>query len=688
METPLQAQNHQFVCPMWSCRQRGFEGHKSFLDHVKRCKCLPEAVYLCPRHHRAENFALHEKNSGLKRFYEIFKSFGRINRRDFSYRRAELEDRSPCLGRYGLHLIDDNPDMEANVMRNKELEKRNKELESTSLYQGEHSLIPRPEMPGTEPHAIFELYVPQPLTMVSEAPSHSKFELPAMENVSPSGRMNWDTSFLQADESQSRYIMPRPEIVMKENLSNTEPERSRDYMTSAGRGTRTRDRTTTPQLRLSTQTVSRFEIGPTEHSTDSDCLVEAESLRTSKAYAPIEVQRSISQGCANIPPNEKTLILDRDIHPVENLISPISPTSLQCADHHLPAMVSPLISPNTCINWHKPAWESQFSNTLTQCSPNHTIMAQGWDCSHWQSATLCTSAGLGISNDQQTSVFPNFSMRSQFFGNVEQCLPNVNPSEVVYTLRGHQGSSDEPSQIYTASGEMATTEACLRNNGDLLERRALSTRQYVQSLDQLMCMLDKLWQENLQEWPELYVLSDGTRSGSTFEMRLEILRECLTGHYPSEIQDLFRLMHLAYACAYMCHCDDASYNWDGFYKNVLQWASLISDKQDQYRFLKIADFLWSTPRTGLDIETQLQSTDFEQRPQVGQAKPARLYIPEATATASRHLHVVPTARDTLGGNIHVDIRDGLVLETCARFLDGKSWPSIVPPFVPYRTKDD
>ncbi|KAL8819319.1 MAG: hypothetical protein Q9191_007758 [Dirinaria sp. TL-2023a] len=631
---------------------------KSFLDHVANCEWLSDTDYWCPGHRQFEHFGLHEKDSKLKRAYEFFKSFGCINRRDSSDDRiyaGKPENNVTYLNKRNLSDVHEKPEMEAHATRTQE-------LEGTLLSKRKSSLASRSEMPAMKTNSVFKLYASRPRTMASEPPSYSRVEMPAMKPDFLYGSTDWHSSPLQTDRSQSSYTIAQ-------HLANTASDGSRVYMTNAGSSKMEWDRAIIQELRLSTQTMGPFEIGHTEHSTHSGCLVDAEPLEHSQAYAPTQVQGSISQGSANVTPNERSLILDRDIPSVENLTSPISPTSTQCANHYSPATVSPLISPTNRVNPSQPTWESQSWNTSTQCSPDRNDIAQGENCSHGQNAAVCTSVESGIDNNEQTSVVSNISMRSQSPGDIEQCLPSVNPSEDVYVSQGHRISSDEPSEIYAAGGEMPTTEVCPQQGADLSKRCALSTRQYVEKLDQLMRMLDKLWQEKLEDWPELWILSDGIRSGSPFEARLEILRQCLTGNFPSEIQYLFPLMHLAYACAYMCHCDDASYNWDSFYKNVLQWASLISDRQDQYRFRKIADILWSTPRTFLDFGTQLQSTIFDQTPQSSQARPARLDI--------RDSWVVPNARDTLTGDIHPDIRHGVVLETCAMFLDGFAYSRIL-----------
>ena len=465
-----------------------------------------------------------------------------------------------------------------------------------------------------------------------------------------------------------------------QELEAIDGERSKRSTTDAASGTLMLDSKPVQELRVSTQTVGTSNAGIRERSHGSAYPVGREANSFSQVHRPAAVEKSASQTSAHKLVDERSLGLDRDTSQVDCIISPISPTSAQSASDHSPAFVSP-VSATDDTEPSQPAHDSPHWNASTQYSPDHNDTAQSEKFSHLSRATTCTSDHVYTSHHDQTSIAANVSRRSHSTSAAEQCWCSRNRLAVVYTRCEPDMPSKEPSQTFFASGDTPTIEASRNSSDDSLERWALSTQQCVERLDQLVCMLDTRWQEYLQKCPDLHLLSAGTSFASPFEAGLQGLRQWFSGQRPSKIQDILPLTYFVYACAYMCHCCDPSYGLDELYNNVQHWGSFISDDQDRHCFLKVADLLWSTLHTVSDLQTELQSVKYDQGKQLSKVKPLRLYIPETPVMASQHSCLEQMCGDTLNTDLRTDDRDGLVTETCARVLDGKSSLSFICPFI-------
>lgn len=451
-------------------------------------------------------------------------------------------------------------------------------------------------------------------------------------------------------------------------------------MIDAKNGTLMLDSTSLHELRLSIQTAAPSATMNREQSYEGAYSIGAEAVRFPQVYAPTRTEKLMSQSSDGKPVNERSLNLVCDVSQADRIISPISSTSSQSASDQSQAMVSPYISPTDDTDDNKPnqpGRDSQHWNGSIQCSPDHNDAAQSENFSHKNSATIYVGDDVRNSNYQQNPVAPNVSRLLHSARPAEQCCSNRNRSAMVYSQCEPEIPSEEPPHMLFASGDAPIIEASQERSVDLLERWALSTQQYIERLDQLVCMLETRWQEYLRKCPDLYVLSGGTRFGSPFEAGLQGLRRCFNGQRPSKIQDILPLTYLVYACAYMCHYCDPSYSLDDLYKNVRQWGNFISDEQDQERFLRIADLFWSTLHTVSDLQSELQSTDLDQTEHPSQAKSLRLYIPETSFTASQHSCPEPMVRETLDTDLYTHLRGGLVAETCARVLDDFAYSVIL-----------
>jgi len=212
---------------------------------------------------------------------------------------------------------------------------------------------------------------------------------------------------------------------------------------------------------------------------------------------------------------------------------------------------------------------------------------------------------------------------------------------------------------------------------NMYEEGVASTMAYVDALSQLVYALKDRWQGCLKEWPDLCCHPAALEVGSPLDDGLRGLKECLSGGLPTTLRDTLSLVYLGYACAYMCHGDDASYAWDVFYQNVLQWGDAIVDQQDRYRFFQIAELLWSIPQASLQPRAIMLLAEplWEEgtkRPRSSITSLLEMY--HHNAMVPRQHHAKPMESPIPALELRALLVSGPVIECCSRVLDGK--PSI------------
>lgn len=212
---------------------------------------------------------------------------------------------------------------------------------------------------------------------------------------------------------------------------------------------------------------------------------------------------------------------------------------------------------------------------------------------------------------------------------------------------------------------------------NMYEQGAASTLAYVEALRQLLYVLKDLWQGHLKDWPDLCCRPAGLEVGSSLDDGLRGLKECLSGRPPTTLRDVLSLVYLGYTCAYMCHSDDASYAWDVFYQDVLLWGDAIADQQDRYRFLQIAELLWSTPQASLQptaimLLAEPLWEEGTKRPRSSITSLLEMY--HYNALVPRQPYAKPIDCPIPALRLQALLVSGPVIECCGRVLDGK--PSI------------
>ena len=177
-----------------------------------------------------------------------------------------------------------------------------------------------------------------------------------------------------------------------------------------------------------------------------------------------------------------------------------------------------------------------------------------------------------------------------------------------------------------------------------------STRNQVEELRDLVKVVNNEWMQRLTLAPDLHRRCAAFSSRELFAEGLKSLEQCLCYNVPRDFVEVFALMHVAFAAAYILHRDDSSYCWSTFFQDALNWKLSLSGQDDQAAFSGVMD-LWWQPEISFD--TSLTSN-------VG---PALGYIETQQNLADGYTMRVMDM-----------LRNGKIIRNCVEFLNGMSNP--------------
>lgn len=235
-----------------------------------------------------------------------------------------------------------------------------------------------------------------------------------------------------------------------------------------------------------------------------------------------------------------------------------------------------------------------------------------------------------------------------------------------------------PSQINQISELLPRSSRIKRDSS---ERVAIATM----DLQQIRWHVDAL----NQEWKNQLIPQHGpdVRFSSTpFETGIQSLQEFYRGTLPRTFEEIFGMMHIAYACAWMYHKNDEPQFWRSFFVDVLRWHYAIATQEETLLFLEVAFQLWSVPECSI-TELAGYSNDF--RSQLGCNLPeiynevgntSHLFInysqqstPQAFDPSMSPSFMSPTHLEILDLlRLRDMLREGQVISLCTQHrLDGK-----------------
>lgn len=182
-----------------------------------------------------------------------------------------------------------------------------------------------------------------------------------------------------------------------------------------------------------------------------------------------------------------------------------------------------------------------------------------------------------------------------------------------------------------------------------------STQSPVNHLRETIRILNKEWLQRCQSTSDILLRASPLSPQSLLDIGAQTLRLVFQGVIPNTFEAIFALANVAFAAAYITHGDDRLHCWNEFLQNILDLQNLIQSKSDAQLFGQLVNLLgWRqclsaqrAPRrhvVGLNALSSTRSIDLQ---------------------ASRHL------KKPISMAILRSLKEGVVIQECSRFLDGK-----------------
>ena len=158
---------------------------------------------------------------------------------------------------------------------------------------------------------------------------------------------------------------------------------------------------------------------------------------------------------------------------------------------------------------------------------------------------------------------------------------------------------------------------------------SMTTAGLVQQVREILHGLNREWMGRLESTPDLYTLCMPLSTCRLLETGIRALQQCFSGNLPSSFEDLFALMHIAFAFSIVINRDGDSYYWDGFSSDLHYWRHTVRVSE-----ISLFTRVWY-----------------------------RLWCPQSSDNQSR---MAPPQGDLYG-----TLMASMVIRGCANFLDGE-----------------
>ena len=142
---------------------------------------------------------------------------------------------------------------------------------------------------------------------------------------------------------------------------------------------------------------------------------------------------------------------------------------------------------------------------------------------------------------------------------------------------------------------------CFNHNALLVSNSASAPKQVqVEELQELFRVINEEWMRRMEPLPQLWLPCSELSVSSLFERAIRTLKDFTEGRCALDFEDVFAMMHLAFAAAFSLHWQQDFYSWNAFCDDALQWQHALSDDEDKVLFLSAINRwwlheLWPTP---------------------------------------------------------------------------------------------
>ena len=117
------------------------------------------------------------------------------------------------------------------------------------------------------------------------------------------------------------------------------------------------------------------------------------------------------------------------------------------------------------------------------------------------------------------------------------------------------------------------------------------TQVSIQDIYELVGIVSNEWLPRLKSTPHLLSRCSKLSPPALFYRGVSAMQQCFNDSLTDSFEDMFSLVHVACACAYLLHKNKDFYDWDGLFDHMLQWQYLLSSQDDVQCFLMAMDQL-------------------------------------------------------------------------------------------------
>ena len=138
----------------------------------------------------------------------------------------------------------------------------------------------------------------------------------------------------------------------------------------------------------------------------------------------------------------------------------------------------------------------------------------------------------------------------------------------------------------------------------------LSTLEHVEWLREFFTVVESDWQQKLSSMSDLLPTYSELSGRSMFELGITSLKQFYEGMPAYTFDQIFALMHVACAYAYILHGSDKSYCWDKLYRDMLPWQCLIFERSGQLMLIRVVERLMGSRSTSEPESHALDMSDY------------------------------------------------------------------------------
>ena len=206
--------------------------------------------------------------------------------------------------------------------------------------------------------------------------------------------------------------------------------------------------------------------------------------------------------------------------------------------------------------------------------------------------------------------------------------------------------------------------------GTLLGDDSLTPTSLVEQVLDILHALNEAWMQKLASTQDLYRHCQQFSTCSLFEKGIRTLQQCFLGTLPTSFEEIFGLMHIAFAFSLVINKDGGSYYWDGFSSDLRRWHHTMKDSEIGL-FARVWDRLWC-PQASAQSTTAVKDSIYLNT--VPRAPFASLHALDSksysTSPTSSNESTNTSNMNTRQCDLYSIIIDGMVIKGCSNFLDG------------------